>query len=276
MRLACCQLAPAVADPDGNVALATRAIAGAIDAGADVVVLPELVTSGYVFRSHEEVEAAALDRDADVFAAWSREAARGDAVVIAGFAERAEDGAVYNSAVALDGDGVLAVYRKIHLWDEERRWFSEGQDPAPVLDTRHGRIGLSICYDIEFPEVARGLALAGVELIASPTNWPREDAPPGDRPILHSLAITTAYLSKVFVVVCDRCGVERGLEFQGGSVIAGPDGALLAGLVGDRGTEMLLADCDLGRARDKRTGRVNDAFADRRPERYSASLPTSL
>ena len=276
MRLACCQLAPVIADPDGNLGLATRAIADAVDAGADVIVLPELVTSGYVFRSAEEVEAAARDRDAPLFSTWGAEAARGDAVVIAGFAERGEDGALYNSAVALDGDGLLAVYRKIHLWDEERRWFAEGEEAAPVIDTRHGRIGLSICYDLEFPEVARGLALAGAELIASPTNWPHEAAPPDGRPILHSLALATAYLNKVFVAVCDRCGIERGIEFEGGSVISGPDGALLGGPVAGRGVETLLAECDLERARDKRCGKVNDAFADRRPERYRQSLVTPL
>jgi predicted amidohydrolase len=276
MRVACCQLAPAIGDQDGNAELAASAISGAVDAGADVIVLPELTTSGYVFRSRDEVEAVALGSDAALFGAWSREAARGDALVIAGFAERAASGTVHNSAVALDADGVLAVYRKIHLWDEERQWFAEGQDPAPVLDTRHGRIGLSICYDIEFPEVARGLALAGAELIASPTNWPREEAPPDGRPILHSLAVATAYLNKVFVAVCDRCGVERGLEFQGGSVIAGPDGALLAGPPAGRGAATLLADCDLDRARDKRCGKVNDAFADRRPDRYAVSAPSAL
>jgi predicted amidohydrolase len=272
MRVACCQIAPSVGDVDGNSALAARAIASAVEAGAQVIVLPELASSGYVFRSRDEAQEAARPRSAALFDAWSREAARGDAVVIAGFAERADDGKVFNSAVALDGGGVLTVYRKVHLWDEERRWFAEGESQGPVIDTRHGRIGLSICYDIEFPEVARGLALAGAELIASPTNWPREEQLPDGRPILHSLAIATAYLNKVFVAVCDRCGVERGLEFQGGSMIAGPDGALLASPTAGRGAGMLVAECDLARARDKRTGQVNDAFADRRPGSYSASL----
>ena len=273
MRVACCQFAPTVGDLDGNAALAARAIADAVDAGSQVIVLPELASSGYVFRSHEEAEAAAVSRDAGVLRSWAREAARGDAVVIAGFCERADDGTIFNSAVALEGGGTLAVYRKIHLWDEERRWFAEGDEPAPVLDTRHGRIGLSICYDIEFPEVARGLALAGAELIASPTNWPREPSPPDGRPILVSLASVTAYMNKVFVAVCDRSGIERGLEFQGGSVIAGPDGALAGGPIDGGGAGMLLAECDLGRARDKRTGVSNDAFADRRPERYQSPMP---
>jgi predicted amidohydrolase len=81
-------------------------------------------------------------------------------------------------------------------------------------------------------------------------------------------------LNKVFVAVCDRCGVERGCEFEGGSVIAGPDGSLLAGPVPDRDAAILYADCELARADDKRTGMHNDAFADRRPEYYGAGLLT--
>lgn len=271
MRVACCQIAPDVADPAVSAAEAGRAIATAVAGGAQIVVLPELANSGYVFHSETEVRAAATPADGDVLAGWAA-AVGGDAVVIAGFCELAPDGTIYNSAAVLDGDGVLAVYRKVHLWDEEQRWFAPGSDPAPVLDTRHGRIGVAICYDIEFPELTRGLALAGVELIALPTNWPRNPDPPDGRPILHSLASVTAYVNKVYVAVCDRCGSERGLEFEGASAIASADGALLAGSVKDRGVATITADCDLRRARDKRIGTRNDAFADRRPGCYPVGL----
>jgi predicted amidohydrolase len=127
-------------------------------------------------------------------------------------------------------------------------------------------------HDLEFPELTRGLALDGAELIVAPTNWPREQAPPDSRPILHSLAAMTAYWNKVFVAVCDRCGIERELEFEGGSVIASPDGALCAGPVADRGVQTLQADCDLAQALDKRNGEHNDAFADRRPAHYVPAL----
>jgi predicted amidohydrolase len=82
----------------------------------------------------------------------------------------------------------------------------------------------------------------------------------------------TAYFNRVFVAVCDRCGSERGVAFEGGSVIADPEGWLRAGPVASRGVETLSADCDLARARDKHTGPRNDALADRRPEHYSAAL----
>jgi predicted amidohydrolase len=82
----------------------------------------------------------------------------------------------------------------------------------------------------------------------------------------------TAYLNHLFVAVCDRCGSERGVEFEGGSVIAGPDGELRAGPVEGRGAQTISADCDFVEARDKRTSERNDAFADRRPDRYVAGL----
>ena len=193
-------------------------------------------------------------------------------MVVGGFCELGPDGRLHNSSALVDAGGVRAVYRKLHLWGEEPRWFAPGDRPAPVIETRHGRIGLAVCYDIEFPELTRGLALAGADLIALPANWPLDPLPAGERPILHSLAKMTAYLSKLYVAVCDRCGTERGLEFEGGSVIAGPDGWLRAGPVADRGVQTLIADCDLTGAREKRNGEHNDAFADRRPAFYADAL----
>ena len=272
VRVATCQIAPEVERPDQNAELARAAIAAAIDAGAQIVVLPELVSSGYVFKSLEEAQAAASAPGDELLAGWAREAARGDAVVVGGFCELGPDGRLHNSSALVDAGGVRAVYRKLHLWGEEPRWFASGDRPAPVIETRHGRIGLAVCYDIEFPELTRGLALAGADLIALPANWPMDSLPAGERPILHSLAKMTAYLSKLYVAVCDRCGTERGVEFEGGSVIAGPDGWLRAGPVADRGVQTLIADCDLSGAREKRNGEHNDAFADRRPAFYADAL----
>jgi predicted amidohydrolase len=271
VRIACCQLAPSVERPQDNPALASEAIAAAVEAGAQIVVLPELCNSGYVFESEEEARSAAVPADGDLLRTWAEEAQRGDALVIGGFAELAPDGTLYNSAALVGGEGTLAVYRKLHLWDEEPRWFAHGEDVASVVETRYGRIGLGICYDVEFPELSRGLALAGAELIAMPTNWPREENPPNGRPILHSLVAATAYFNKVFLALCDRSGTERGVEFEGGSLIADPHGAIVAGPIASRGSETICADCDLAAARDKRTS-GGDAFADRRPERYVGAL----
>ena len=272
VRVACCQLATNVEDPEESAARTRAAIAEAVAGGAQIVVVPELSNSGYMFRAEEEALAAAVSADDPLLAGWAAEAAGGDAVVIGGFCELGMDGRVYNSLALVDPDGVQAVYRKLHLWNEENRWFVPGDQPAPVIDTRHGRIGLGICHDIDFPELPRGLALGGADLLAFPVNWPAGDPVPGGRPILHSLATTTAYLSKVFVAVCDRCGVERGAEFEGASVIAGLDGSLVAGPVEDRGEAILYADCALSEARDKRLNGYNDVFADRRADLYARAL----
>lgn len=275
VQIACCQFAPDVEDPAGNAERIRAVIAAAVAAGADIVVVPELANSGYVLHSAEEARAAAVPADGELLRGWAQEAARGSAMVIGGFCELGDDGRVYNSCALVDGEGAVAVYRKLHLWADEQRWFARGEAPAPVIDTRHGRIGLGVCYDLEFPELARGLALNGADLIVLPTNWPRE---PADKeaargmPILSLLASATAYLNKVFMVVCDRCGTERELTFEGGSVIADPSGGLLAVAPDDRGQHSLLAGCDLATAGDKRSGELNDAFADRRPEHYEAVL----
>jgi predicted amidohydrolase len=267
--VACCQIEPDVGSPESSAARARAALAAAIDLDARIIVLPELCNSGYVFRSASEIRAAAVPADGPLLAGWAEEAAKGDAVVIGGFCELAEDGEIFNSAAIVDRDGVVTVYRKLHLWDQEPRWFVRGEAPAPVVETRHGRIGLGVCYDIEFPELTRGLALGGADLIALPTNWPLEKRDP---PMLRSLATTTAYLNRVFVAVCDRAGSERGLDFQGGSVIAAPDGTVLAAARAGAREETLLVDFELQLARDKHSGSRNDVLADRRPEHYPPAL----
>lgn len=272
VKIACCQLSPDVENPAASAAAARAALRTTIEAGAGIVVLPELANSGYVFGSAAEARGAAVSVDGDLLAGWAQEAAQGDAVVIGGFCELGEDGHLYNSAALVDGTGVLAVYRKLHLWNDESLWFTPGAQAAPVVDTRRGRIGLGVCYDIEFPELTRGLALAGADVIALPTNWPREARVRDDGPMLQLIARTTAYLNRVFVAVCDRAGRERGLDFQGGSVIAAPDGSALAAAEPGGAVQTLVANCDLSTARDKRTGPRNDAIADRRPDCYPAEL----
>jgi predicted amidohydrolase len=272
IQIACCQFAPEVGQSAGNETLVRSAIATAVAGGAQIVVLPELANSGYRFDSAGEARAAATPVDGPLLAGWAQEA--GDALVIGGFCELADDGTVYNSSALVHGGGVMALYRKLHLWHDEPLWFATGQQPAPVVQTRYGAIGLALCYDLEFPELTRGLALDGAELIALPTNWPREEdsAAPGSGPILSLLARATAYLSKVFVAVCDRNGSERGLEFQGGSVIVGRDGEILAGPPPQGETATIWATVDLAQAADKRSGERNDALADRRPAYYAPSL----
>jgi predicted amidohydrolase len=268
LRVACCQIAPSVEDPGSNRERTRDAVREAVAAGARLVVLPELATSGYVFESAVEARAAAEPADGPTLRAWADETGRGDAVVVGGFCELGDDGVLHNSAAVVDGDGVLAVYRKLHLWDREQLFFEPGREPAPVVETRAGRIGVGICYDLNFPEVARSLAIAGADLVALPTNFPGFPRPGGERPIEITVAMATAHLNHVFLAVCDRHGTERGVEWVGGSVICDEWGWLLAGPPEGFGGGMVVADCELAKARDKAWNERNDVFGDRRPEHY--------
>jgi 5-aminopentanamidase len=268
VRVACAQIAPTVGDLEGNRRLAREAVREAVAAGARIVVLPELVTSGYVFESEAEARSCAEPADGPSLRGWSEEAAAGDAFVIGGFCERRAAGHLNNSAAVVDGRGVLAVYRKIHLWDEEQHFFEPGTEPAPVVETPVGRIGVGVCYDLNFPEFARSLALAGADLLALPANFPLHPRPEGERPIEVTNAMATAHLNHMFVAVCDRTGPERGVEWVGGSVVCDEYGWLLAGPLPGFGPGLVVADCDLSRAREKAWNERNDVFGDRRPELY--------
>ncbi len=272
VTIACCQTVPDVERPEASAQNARDALRAAVASGARVVVLPELSNSGYIFRSAEEARAAAVPAAGELLRGWAQEAAVGDAVVIGGFCELGPDGRVYNSAAVVDREGVRAVYRKLHLWNDEASWFTPGKAPAPVVETRVGRIGVAVCYDLEFPELTRGLALAGAELLALPMNWPREVDATVQEPVPHLLARATAYHSKVYVAVCDRGGEERGVGFQGASAIVDPAGRMLAAAHPGAAAETLLAAGVIESARDKRVGPRNDAFADRRAEHYSTNL----
>ena len=275
VRVACAQVAPTVGDLEGNRQLALGAVREALAAGARIVVLPELVTSGYVFESVEEARSCAEPADGPSLRSWSEEAAAADAVVVGGFCELGADGLLYNSAAVIDGSGVLAVYRKIHLWDREQIFFEAGSEPAPVVETAVARIGVGVCYDLDFPELARGLALAGADLVVLPANFPLHPRPEGERPIEVTNAMGTAYVNRVFVAVCDRTGPERGVEWVGGSVVCDENGWLLAGPPPGFGPGLVVADCDLSRARQKAWNERNDVFGDRRPELYRLDAPTA-
>ena len=273
VRIGCAQIAPAVGDAEGNRRLAREAVQEAIGAGARIVLLPELVTSGYVFESAEEARGLALP--VEELSDWAEEAARAEAVIVGGFAELGEHGDVYNSAAVFGPAGLIAVYRKTHLWDREKLCFEQGGEPPPVVETPFGRIGVPVCYDLYFPELTRGLALAGADLIALPANLPLFPRPEGERPVEIALAQATAHVSKVWVAVCDRTGLERGVDWTGATCIVDPDGWLAAGPVDSYGEGILYADCDLERSRDKAWGERNHVVDDMRAELYPSPRPAS-
>ena len=251
-----------------NRVIALDAVGQAADAGARIVVLPELTPSGYVFASPQEARSTAEPADGPTVTEWAQVARRLDLIIVGGFNELGDDGQLYNSAVLVDPGGVRAVYRKVHLWDAESDFFAAGTAPPPVVETEFGRVAMMICYDVEFPEWVRLPALAGADLLAVPTNWPAEPVPPGERPMVVANVQAAAFANRMFVAAACRCGPERGVSWVGGSLIAGPDGYPLAGPAGADDPELLLADCDLAQARTKATSPRNDPHLDRRPALY--------
>ncbi|TQS45296.1 nitrilase-related carbon-nitrogen hydrolase [Cryptosporangium phraense] len=263
-RVVCAQLAPVIGDLSANAGTSTAAVEAAAADGADLIVLPELVTSGYVFSSAAEARSLAIPPGSPLLADWGR--AAGNATVVGGFCEAGDDGRVYNSAAVVDRSGVLAVYRKTHLWDAEGTAFSPGTAAPPVVETAAGRVGVLICYDMEFPEMTRGLALAGADVLAVPTNWPLMPRPDGERPGEVVTAMAAARANRVYLACCDRTGVERGQSWTEGTSIVDPDGWVLA--TAGPGVASIAVDVDLGAARRKTISDVNDVLADRRTDVY--------
>lgn len=261
--IACCQFAPTIGDLDGNIDAVEAQIRAAVSAGADVAVLPELATSGYMFSDAAEAHSLALPAASPVFARWA--ALAGDSVAVVGYCEAGTDGRLYNSAV-LVGAGVQVHYRKTHLWDQEKLIFTPGADLPPVLQTPHGAIAVMVCYDLEFGELTRRAAVDGAELIAAPVNWPLFPRPAGERPGEVVTAMSTARTNKIAVAACDRSGVERGQPWTEGSSIVDPDGWVVAAV--GPGAGMALADIDLSVTADKSLTEHVDLLADRRLDLY--------
>jgi predicted amidohydrolase len=200
-------------------------------------------------------------------------------VLVCGLAEQGADGAVHNSAVLVEDGEVRLRYRKAHLWDREVELFVPGDAPPPVVDTAVGRVAVMVCYDLEFPEWVRLAAEAGAEIVAAPVNWPLLPRPAGERALEVVKAQAAAGTYRVHVVVADRCGRERGVDWIGGSLVCASTGYLLAGPATPEGAVaapvVLTAQLDPADARDKSVSPRNDAFGDRRPELYTEPAAAS-
>ena len=266
-RIAVCQYAIDVDDPAGTLHRLQASVAEAAHQGADVIVLPELATSGYVFRDVAEAWSRAEAADGPTVSLFQELSVRHGAIVVGGFCERSDGKRPWNSAVVVEGGRTLAVYRKTHLWGTEKLVFDAGDALPPVVATRVGAVAVMVCYDVEFPEMVRAVSLRGAQLVLAPSNWPTISPPPGERAPEIVKAQANASVNRVFVAVADRVGPERGVEWIGGSVVCDVEGYLVAGPA--EGKEIVLvADLDLDRALDKAVGPHNDAFADRRPDLY--------
>jgi predicted amidohydrolase len=240
-----------------------RALGLASALEADLVVIPELWASGYVFSSHAEVDALAEDaRSGPTARALAASARRERRHYVAGFAER-HRGRFFNSAMLVGPGGVRAVYRKLHLFEREAVWFSPGNLPLAVHRVGPARVGLMICFDWRFPEVARVLALLGADVLAHPSNLVFPQAQEAMR--VRSLE------NRVYTVTANRTGVEERpggrVPFTGRSQIVAPSGEVMVrGPL--RSSAARAVDCDLAAARRKRITRITPLFSNRRPEFY--------
>jgi len=260
MKLGLFQFCPVFGDPAANV----ERIASAVrSAEADLWVLPELATTGYLFA--DRAECAALGEpvpgpSTERLAALCRE--RSTRLVV-GVAERHAD-RLFNSAAYVGPDGPVAVYRKVHLFDRERETFEPGPEPFAVHPLGAHRLGMMICFDWLFPESARSLGLLGADLIAHPANLVL--------PFCQAAMATRALENGVFCATANRVGTERRagseLTFTGRSQLVDPQGKVLARAPAE-GEATLVVDVDLAAARNKTINTSNDRFRDRRPECYA-------
>ncbi|HUT86516.1 MAG TPA: nitrilase-related carbon-nitrogen hydrolase [Candidatus Heimdallarchaeota archaeon] len=231
---------------------------------ADLWVLPELFATGYQFVSQEEANTLAEPvPDGTTTRALIGFARERDCFIVAGLAESAE-GNVYNSAVLVGPDGLVACYRKVHLFSKEKLWFTPGDTPFPVSDIGCAKIGVMICFDHLFPESARSLALNGAEIIAHPSNL--------IMPVYAQLTMRARALENgVFTVTANRVGVEsrsdETLRFTGESQIVSPAGEILARSPAEE-EDVRVIEIDPAQARDKSLSSMNDRLADRRPDLY--------
>lgn len=242
-----------------NLAACRAAIEDAALAGADLIVLPELATSGYALVDAAQVASCAMAADDPRLTALA-EGLPEHAVLVVGFAEQHEQG-VGNSAAVIAGGRVLGVYRKTHLWGGESRLFRAGDAAPPVIDTPIGRLGVAVCYDIEFPEVPRSLKLAGAELLAAPVAWPIVARPAGERPPELVQAMGTARSSRLPIVIADHRGADGGITWTGGTAIVDGDGWVT-------GADPAGVTASIDIPADDRAGDYNDLIGDRRPELY--------
>jgi predicted amidohydrolase len=271
VRVACCQLAPEVGRKAANLAKSADFIERAARAGARIVVLPELCSSGYVFDSR--AEACALSdayADGETTTLWAGLARDLGLHIVGGFAERSAS-TLYNAAAVIGPAGRIGLFRKVHLWGDENVFFAPGDLGFPVFATEHGTIGVGICYDGWFPEFYRSCALKGAELVCVPTNWvPIPGQDPDREAMANILTMAAAHANSIYIAAADRVGTERGQPFIGQSLIAGYSGWPVGGPASATEEEIVVADLDLAQARRaRRWNDFNQVLRDRRPEAYA-------
>ena len=236
----------------------------------DLMVLPELANSGYLFTDLHQVESVAEEfKSSEYLQALSDIAREKNGYIVSGFCERDKKD-FYNSAALVCPDGNKYLYRKIHLFMNEPKFFKSGNIPFSVINIQGKfgkvKIGMMICYDWIFPESARTLALRGAQIICHPSNLVM--------PYCQKVMYTRAIENRVFTITCNRIGTEVSgdskLNFTGNSVVVAPNGKYLIEMSDLRATseECKVFEINPEDALNKFINPINNVITDRREEFY--------
>ncbi|MEO8664392.1 MAG: nitrilase-related carbon-nitrogen hydrolase [Ignavibacteria bacterium] len=265
MKAGYLQFKPEFGKPEDNIARINKLLSGE---KFDLLVLPELANSGYLFTVKGELGKFSEEiGDGRFCNSLKKICSDKGSFIVSGICER-DGNNFYNSSVLVCPDGKIFSYRKIHLFDEEKLWFNPG-DRAPetfeIRSERFGkvRIGMMICFDWIFPETARTLALKGAQIICHPSNLVMS--------YCQRAMFTRAVENQVFTITANRTGKdvkgERELAFTGESVIVSPKGEYLCRADIDK-EEVCIVEINPGDALNKNITGNNNLFEDRREELY--------
>lgn len=256
MRAGFVQSNPRLLDVEGNVDRILKFLERV--KSFDLMVLPELFNTGYNFKSRREVERVSEKIPGGYTTQKLREVAEEKgACIVGGLAEKA-GGGLYNSAVVVTAEHV-GVYRKTHLFNNEKKFFKPGDTGFKVFKFKGVKIGVMICFDWLYPESARTLALKGADVIAHPANLVLLYCPDAMK--------TRSLENRVYTITADRVGVERGLKYMGLSQITDTRGGILY-RASENKEEFKVVEINPKDARDKKINEYNNILRDRRPDQY--------
>ncbi len=264
--VAAIQYEPVFGEKEQNVSRLLHMVEEAAQHEARLIVLPEMATTGYCWESRAEVAPHVEPIPGPTTERFQQLATRYGCYIAVSLAEVDPTTNVYYNSMALLGpDGLVGTYRKIHSYISEPRWARDGDLGMPVWETPLGRLTGLICMDVDYCEAARIPALHHADILLLPTNWLDEKCP-------SRTWMARAFENGVYLIAADRYGIERGIQFSGGSCIINPDGSLQAFL--DSGEGIVYGEVDLSKCADKRWGAndeapIGDRFADRHPEEYT-------
>lgn len=268
ITIAAVQMQPVLLEPKVNLDNIVRLSAEASAGGADLIVFPECAVTGYGL-SEDEAHRVAESLPGPTSDRLTGLCTKLNVSLMVGILENGQDGNLYNTAVLVDPDGIQSRYRKTHLPTlGVDRFVTPGDELHSPVETSVGLAGMLICYDLRFPEPARVLALKGAQMILLSTAWPQAATLYPEFVVRSRAAENHLYL-----IAANRVGEERGTTYLGHSIIADPDGRVLA--EANASDEVILyAQIDPSKSDEKhlifRPGEYELAlFGDRRPTLYS-------